>query len=145
MSACSMKGGSEEVLDSMQTLLNSSGESVSLGTYCFPSSRACQGLCSWGFMVEKKIPNNFILPSFSPFPPHRLHPSLSIPTLFPYSDIYLSAILLSRVRLFATTWTVAYQTPPSMELSRQEYWSELPFPSPGDLPDPEIEPGSPAL
>ena len=53
--------------------------------------------------------------------------------------------LLSRVRLFATQWTVAYQAPPSMEFSRQEYWSGLPFPSPGDLPDPGIEPGSPAL
>ena len=52
---------------------------------------------------------------------------------------------LSRVRLFATPWTVAYQALPSMGLSRQEYWSGLPFPSPGDLPDPGIEPGSPAL
>ena len=43
-------------------------------------------------------------------------------------------------------WTVAYQAPPlSMEFSRQEYWSGLPFPSPGDLPDPGIEPESPAL
>ena len=53
--------------------------------------------------------------------------------------------LLSRVRLFATPWTVAYQAPLSMGFSRQEYWSGLPFPSPGDLPDPGIEPGSPAL
>ena len=52
---------------------------------------------------------------------------------------------LSHVRLFATTWTVAYQASPSMGFSRQEYQSGLPFPSPGDLPDPEIEPGSPAL
>ena len=52
---------------------------------------------------------------------------------------------LSRVRLFATPWTVAYQAPPSMGFSRQEYWSGLPFPSPGDLPDPGIEPRSPAL
>ena len=52
---------------------------------------------------------------------------------------------LSRVRLFATPWTVPYQAPPSMEFSRQEYWSGLPFPSPEDLPDPGIEPGSPAL
>ena len=52
---------------------------------------------------------------------------------------------LSRVRLFATTWTVAYQAPPSMGFSRQECWSGLPFPSPGDLPDPGIEAGSPAL
>ena len=40
---------------------------------------------------------------------------------------------LSRVRLFATPWTAAYQAPPSMGFSRQEYWSGLPFPSPGDL------------
>ena len=53
--------------------------------------------------------------------------------------------LLSRVRLFATPWTVAHQPPQSMEVSRQEYWSGLPFPSPGDLPDPGIEPGSPSL
>ena len=52
---------------------------------------------------------------------------------------------LSRVQLFATPWTVAYQVPPSMGFSRQEYWSGLPFPSPGDLPDPGIESGSPSL
>ena len=40
-----------------------------------------------------------------------------------------------------TPWTVAYQAPPSMGFSRQEYWSGLPFPSPGDLPNPGIEPG----
>ena len=53
--------------------------------------------------------------------------------------------LLSRVRLFATPWTVAYQAPSSMGFSRQEYWSGLSFPFPGDLPDPGIEPGSPAF
>ena len=53
--------------------------------------------------------------------------------------------LLSRVQLFATPWTVAYQAPPSMGFSWQECWSGLPFPSPGDLPDPGIEPGSPTL
>ena len=53
--------------------------------------------------------------------------------------------LLSRVRLFATPWTVAYQALQFMEFSRQEYWSGLPFPSPRDLPDPRIEPRSPAL
>ena len=52
---------------------------------------------------------------------------------------------LSRVRLFATPWSVAHQAPPSMGFSRQEYWSGLPFPSPGDLPDPGIEPRSPTL
>ena len=52
---------------------------------------------------------------------------------------------LSRVLLFGTPWTVAYQATQSMEFSSQEYWSGLPFPSPGDLPNPGIEPGSPAL
>ena len=51
----------------------------------------------------------------------------------------------SHVRLFVVLWTVAYQAPPSMEFSRQEYWSGFPFPSPGVLPDSGIEPGSPAL
>ena len=53
--------------------------------------------------------------------------------------------LLSHVQLFVTPWTVAHQAPPSMEFSRQEYWSGLPFPSPGVLPDPETEPRSPTL
>ena len=52
---------------------------------------------------------------------------------------------LSHVRLFATLWTVARQAPPSMGFSTQEYWSGLPFPSPGDLPDSGIEPTSPTL
>ena len=52
---------------------------------------------------------------------------------------------LSRVRLFATPWTVAYEASQSMGFSRQECWSGLPFPSPGDLPNPGNEPGSPAL
>ena len=52
---------------------------------------------------------------------------------------------LSRVQLFVTPWTVAHQAPLSMGLSRQEYWSGLPFPSPGDLPEPGIKPWSPAL
>ena len=53
--------------------------------------------------------------------------------------------LLGRVQLFGKAWTVAQQTPQPMEFSRQEYWSGLPFPSPGDLPDPGTEPGAPAL
>ena len=52
---------------------------------------------------------------------------------------------LSRVQLFAIPWTAAHHAPPSMEFSSQEYWSELPFPSPGDLLKPGVEPGSPAL
>ena len=56
--------------------------------------------------------------------------------------------MLSHVQLFATPWTVAPQSPLSMVFSRQEYWSELPFPSLGNLPDPGIKPeslGSPAM
>ena len=52
--------------------------------------------------------------------------------------------LLSCIRLFATPWIVAYQASPSMGFSRQQYWSGLPFPSPGDLLDPGLEPSSPA-
>ena len=52
---------------------------------------------------------------------------------------------LSPVRLFVTPWTVAYQASPPLGFSKQAYWSGLPVPSPGDLPDPGIEPRSPAL
>ena len=55
----------------------------------------------------------------------------------------LYACMLSSVQLFATPWTIARRVPPSMEFSRQEYWSRLPFPPPADLPDPGIEPASP--
>ena len=47
--------------------------------------------------------------------------------------------------MYVTPWTVAHQPPLSMQFSRQEYWRGLPFPSPGNLPDPGIEPGSPIL
>ena len=69
---------------------------------------------------------------------------LRLLTIFPTSQ-KVKVKSLSRVWLFATPWTVAYQSPQSMEFSRQEYWSGLPFPSPGDLPDAGIEPRSPAL
>ena len=52
---------------------------------------------------------------------------------------------LSRVQFFVTPWTVARQAPWSMGFPRQEYWIGLPFPSPGDFPNPGIEPGSPEL
>ena len=57
----------------------------------------------------------------------------------------MSVKSLSRVQLFVTPWTVTHQAPLSMEFFRQEYWSGLPFPSPGDLSNPGIEPGSPSL
>ena len=61
------------------------------------------------------------------------------------SSINLCAKRLGHAQLFATLWTVARQAPLSMEFSRQEFWSGLPFPPPGDLPDPGIEPTFPEL
>ena len=70
--------------------------------------------------------------------------------LFPYLCLNFACISSSNcfsscVRLFATPWTAACQAPLSMSFPRQEYWTGLPFPSPGDLPDPGIKPTSPAL
>ena len=61
------------------------------------------------------------------------------------TNLVLKLKSLSHIRLFVTPWTVACYAPPSMGFSRQEYWSGLPFPSPGDLPNPEIELRSHAL
>ena len=60
-------------------------------------------------------------------------------------NLVVTVKLLSHVRLSETPWTVAYQALPSMGFSRQEYWSGVPLPSPGDLSNSKIEPGSPAL
>ena len=59
-----------------------------------------------------------------------------------FHDAGMQVCVLSHVRLFAVPWTVACQAPLSMGFSRQEYWSELPFPPPGDLPDPRTEAAS---
>ena len=69
---------------------------------------------------------------------------MAIPFL-PMKRLKVKSESVSQVQLFATPWTVAHQASLSMEFSRQAYWSRLPFPSPGDLPDPGIEPRSPAL
>ena len=61
------------------------------------------------------------------------------------SGVKVKVKSLSHVQLIATPWNVTYQAPPSMGFSRQEYWSGLPFPSPGELPYPGIKPGSPTL
>ena len=58
---------------------------------------------------------------------------------------WVYACMLSCIQLFATLWTVAHQAPLSMEFFRQEYWSLLPFLTPGDLPNPGIKSTSPAL
>ena len=66
---------------------------------------------------------------------------LAMPKIF----LFLCPCMLSHVRLFATPWTVAHQAPLSVGFFRWEHWGGLPFPSPGDLPEPEIEPESPVL
>ena len=63
--------------------------------------------------------------------------------LYPNWYQCVRAQLLSHVGLFVIPWTIVHKAPLSMELCRQEYWSGLPFPPPGDLPDPGIEPVSP--
>ena len=57
----------------------------------------------------------------------------------------IKVMSLSCVQLFATPWTITYQTPLFMGFSKQEYWNGFPFPSPGDFPDPGLKPRSPAL
>ena len=73
--------------------------------------------------------------------------AMKLKTLAPWKKTYdePKVKLLSHVRLFATPQTVAYQASLSMGFSRQEYWRGLPFPSPGDLPSPGIEPRPPTL
>ena len=74
---------------------------------------------------------------------------LTLATLTPHTrlvhnkSVYVSLSVVSDS--FVTPWTVAHQAPLSMRFPRQEYWSGLPFPFPGDLPHPGIEPASPAL
>ena len=86
----------------------------------------------------------------------EINPCISGPTQFTlmlfriicFMEVELQDIrkdYISQVWLFVTPWTVAHQAPLSMGFSRQEYWSGLPFPSPGDLPDPRMEPRSLAL
>ena len=60
-----------------------------------------------------------------------------------HSKTCMFAQLLNNVQVFATLWTLALQDPLSLGFSRQEYWNGLPFPSPGNLPDPGTEPASP--
>ena len=83
------------------------------------------------------------------FPPFALSSACSIFSSESFQSnrrhVCVCAPSLSRVRLFSTPWTVACQAPLSKGFSRQEYWGELPFPSPGDLPDPGIKTRSPTM
>ena len=68
-----------------------------------------------------------------------------ISMILSFLEVGLKVLFLSHIRLFVTPGPIAHQAPLSMTFSRQECWSGLPFPPPGDLPDPGIEPGSPEL
>ena len=91
------------------------------------------------YTKKKKKKTKNITPLFQDG--RKFHP-ISLPRLFLKGKVKVK--LLSRVRL-CNPMTIDYQASPSMGFSRQEYWSGLPFPSPGDLPNPGIEPRSPAL
>ena len=114
--------------------------------FCDPWTAARQAPLSIGFpRQEFPTSRDFPDPGFKPA-------SLAFPTLaggffttgatWEAPSASCDMKLLSHAQLFATPWIVAYQAPPSIGFSRQEYWSGLPFPSPGDLPNPEIEPWS---
>ena len=121
-------------------------------------------------MVKVSLPNTrwdkfFLYPIGSLSVPYRWvpldHPSVNLLVQLYLTDLFqrrqfkmassrsgsrrVKVKSFSHVRLFATPWTIAYQAPPSMGFSKQEYWSGLPFPSPGDLPNPGFKPRSPAL
>ena len=81
--------------------------------------------------------------SFCPLGPEgRGNKSLSLPHSNPELVKHSDVCVISGVQFFSTPWTVARQAPLSMGFSRQEYWSGLPCPPPGDLPDPGIKPQS---
>ena len=117
-----------------------------------PNSLLSSHLCPWLFTSKmmdsgsqvphehpKGIDNSIVPP---PNTPRFLHSCI---TLYSYCLPSSKVKSLSPIQLFVTPRTVAYQVPLSLRFSRQEYWNRLPFPSPGDLPDPGIEPRSPAL
>ena len=128
------------------------GEYLFILNFCWSVVDSCVTiLCS--FLLCSKANQLFIhtYPLFSGFPSHLGHRRAlnRVPCAISEFSLVIHFIhkvkSLSRVRLFPTPWTVAHQAPLSMGFSTQEYWSGLPFPSPGDLPDPRIEPRSPAL
>ena len=111
-----------------------SGLLVCLCSPTHKSSWQCYGFMNCHF-------HNFTLFSYSVFCASGAFPYLTnIWSLFK-----VKVKTLSGARLFATMWTVAFQAPLATGLSRWEYWSGVPLPSPGDLPNPGIQPGSPPL
>ena len=127
----------------------------------WPEGGGMSGACECWWVIRLKPPlagdeyiqfSLFFLPLSLPVPVIASHVSYWLLLLFLIISqlilFFLGADVLSRGQLFATPWTIAQQAPLLMEFSRQEYWSGLPFPAPGDLPHPGIEPlslASPAL
>ena len=117
-------------------------------SFATPRTAALQALLSMGFFRQKYW-SGLLCPPPGHLPdPGIEHASIPSPALtgrfFTTSATWeVQVKSLSHVRLFPMPWTVAHQASPSMEFSRHEYWSGLPFPSPGDLPNPGIEPGLP--
>ena len=90
-------------------------------------------------LIEKKKRNAFVLPMEASSP--YLHPLLPC-SLLSWVLFFVYSLSCIRVQLLATPCTTAHQAPLSMEIPRQEYWSGLPFPSPGDLPNAGLKPVS---
>ena len=100
-----------------------------------PSASPSRGETSQRVMGGKMLPTKRMdLHHFKVIPVKRCGQEISKTCVF--------CCVLSHVQLFLTPWTVAHLAPLSMEFSRQEYWSGLPFPSPGDLPNPRVKPTS---
>ena len=118
----------------------------SVGLFATPWTVARQAslsiTSSWSLLklisIESVMPSNHLI---------LCRPLLLLPSIFPSIRVFSKesvlhirhAKSLNHVRLFETLWTVARQAPLSMRLSTQEYWSGLPFPPPGDLPNPGIK------
>ena len=97
---------------------------------------ALKNWCFWTVVLEKTLENPLDCKEIQP-----VHPKGNQSCVF-FGKVKVKVKSLSRVWLLATPWTVAHQAPLSMGFSRQEYWSSLPCPPPGDPPDPGIEPVS---
>ena len=136
----------------MSQLFASSGQSTGASALVLPMNIQDwfhSGLTGWISLLSKGLSRIFSNTTvqknqfFGTHPPHG-------PALTPIHDYWKNhsfsgGLVAKSCPTLVTLWTVASQAPLSMGFSKQEHWSGLPFPSPGDLPDPGIEPRSPAL
>ena len=132
---------------------NTGGGCHSLLQGIFPAQGSNPGLlhCRWTlYCLSHQGSTKIVYPGVGLFSSSFLTLHLASPVNYtlkcyvPFQSLLMLSHF-SRVQLFATAWTVALQAPLSIGFSRQEHWRGLPFPSPGDLPDPGTEPMSPAL